>query len=109
MTPDERERTAVVVTNKHAEQRYEAEVDGALAILTYERQGDRIAYLHVGVPLALSARGVGSALVRTALEDARAERLTVAPLCPFVAAYIRRHQDYLTLVAEAERPRYRRG
>ena len=37
------------------------------------------------------------------LEYARQERLNVVPLCPFVASYIRRHQEYLDLVSPERR------
>ena len=40
-----------------------------------------------------------------ALEDARARWLTVVPQCPFIASYIRRHQEYVALVDPAYRER----
>jgi predicted GNAT family acetyltransferase len=43
--------------------------------------------------------GVGSALVAGALDDIRSRGLRVVPLCPFVAAFIRRHSEYADLVA----------
>jgi predicted GNAT family acetyltransferase len=51
-------------------------------------------------------RGLGSALVAGALDDARARGLRVVPICPFVDAYIRRHPDYADLVVTdpARRP-----
>jgi predicted GNAT family acetyltransferase len=41
---------------------------------------------------------VGSQLVRGALDDLRARGLRVVPLCPFVAAYLRRHPEDADLV-----------
>jgi predicted GNAT family acetyltransferase len=43
--------------------------------------------------------GVGSQLVRGALDDLRVRGLRLVPLCPFVAAYVRRHPEYADLVA----------
>jgi len=37
--------------------------------------------------------GLGSVLARGALADARRRGLPVVPICPFIAAYIRRHAD----------------
>jgi predicted GNAT family acetyltransferase len=37
--------------------------------------------------------------VADALDDIRSRGLKVVPLCPFVAAYIRRHPEYEDLVA----------
>jgi predicted GNAT family acetyltransferase len=98
------EKSITVTVNK-AEQRFEARVDGALSLLQYDRAGDRITYLHTEVPDALEGRGIGSALARAALDDARAQNLTVVPRCPFVSAYIQRHREYLPLVDPAFRSR----
>ncbi len=94
------------VTNNETAQRYEARVDGHLAVLTYERDGNIITYLHTEVPSALSGRGIANQLARTALDEARAEQLVIIPLCPFVVAYIRRHPEYLDLVEESQRSRF---
>jgi hypothetical protein len=42
--------------------------------------------------------GVGSRLVSGALEDIRTRGLRVAPVCPFVTAYLRRHPEQRDLV-----------
>jgi len=44
-------------------------------------------------------------MAQFALNDARARQLKVAPLCSFMASYIKRHQDYLPLVVPEERNR----
>lgn len=90
---------AVVVGNNEAEQRYEARVNGRLAVIDYRLAGDRIALIHAEVPKELQGRGIAGKMTRTALEDARARRLVVIPSCPYVAAYIRRHPEYRDLVA----------
>lgn len=100
---NERSDEQISVRDNEAEQRYEALVDGHLAAVVYEREGERITYLHTEVPEALAGRGIGSALAHTALEDARAQGMTIVPLCPFVVGYLRRHPEYLTLVEESQR------
>jgi predicted GNAT family acetyltransferase len=97
---------AVDVVDNEAEHRYEARVDGQLAVLTYRRSGDRITFIHTGVPAALEGRGIAGTLARVALEDARAAGLAVIPRCPYIAAYIRRHPEYADLVPPAERAHY---
>lgn len=93
-----------VIDNKD-EQQYELHADGEVAVLTYERHGKRIFFLHTGVPPALEGQGIASLLARTALDNARAEALEVVPLCPYVAAYIRRHREYLPLVSAEHQAR----
>jgi predicted GNAT family acetyltransferase len=90
-----------VIENNESAQRYETLVDGHRSIIQYRLEGDRIIFLHTDVPAALEGRGIGSALARTALEDARARNLTVIPSCPFVREYIRRHPEYEPLVHSA--------
>jgi predicted GNAT family acetyltransferase len=95
-----------VVEDNPAAQRFEANVAGHLAIIQYRLEGPNIVFIHTEVPAALEGKGVGSALVRTALESARERQLGVIPLCPFVASYIRRHQkEYLDLVVPEHRTR----
>ncbi|HZQ02403.1 MAG TPA: GNAT family N-acetyltransferase [Gaiellaceae bacterium] len=43
-------------------------------------------------------RGLGAALVRAALDDARDRGFRVVPICPFVEAYVRRHPEDADLV-----------
>lgn len=89
----------VAVRDNPAEGRFEAVVDGQLAVATYDIEGDRITFTHTIVPEALEGRGVGSALVKTALASARERGLKVVPLCSFVAAYIKRHPELKDLLA----------
>jgi predicted GNAT family acetyltransferase len=79
--------------------RFEAGSGAALAVASYRRQGKRVTFTHTEVPPELRGQGVGEALAQAALEAARAEGLEVVPLCPFIAAYIRRHPEFADLVA----------
>jgi predicted GNAT family acetyltransferase len=47
--------------------------------------------------------GLGSTLIQTLLDEARAEKRNVIPLCPFVRRYIRRNPRYADLVADQKR------
>jgi len=89
----------VDVSNNEAEQRYEARVDGRLAILAYQQEGGRIVYTHTEVPEELEGQGIAGKLTRVALDDARAQRLAVVPRCPYVAGYIQRHPEYQDFVS----------
>ena len=80
--------------------RYIAAVDGHEAELTYSRTNSRLIIIdHTGVPDALRGRGIGDALVRRAVEDARASETKIIPLCPFTAAQFRRHPDYADVLS----------
>lgn len=93
----------LVVTDNEDEGRFEADVDGALAVAEYSRAGNRIIFTHTEVPEAYRGQGIGKELVRTALEKVRAEELTVRPLCPFVKSYIADHPEFQDLVSKGSR------
>jgi hypothetical protein len=51
-------------------------------------------------------RGLGSELVRGALDDARRRGWQVRPFCPFVRSYIAKRPEYRDLVPAHERARF---
>ena len=88
--------------------RFEIHVDGEKAgFAAYRMEDPRLMVLtHTEIDDAYEGRGLGSVLVRAALDSARGRGLSVRPDCPFVRAYIARHpDDYLALVPEELRPR----
>lgn len=86
---------------QNAEQdRFEVLVDGEVAgVIDYRRDGDTWVLPHTEVKPAYEGQGLAGELVRAALDQARAEGLTVDPQCPYVARWIQRHPDYQDLVA----------
>jgi predicted GNAT family acetyltransferase len=96
----------VKVTDQPASLRYEGFVGDTLAgYVEYEDVNGERAVRHTEVLDAFEGKGVGSALARGVLDDLRAKGMKVRPFCPFVAGWIRRHPDYLDLVAEGYRNR----
>ena len=88
------------IQQNKVENRFEGILNGEVAFVSYEISDGSINLYHTEVPPAFEGEGVGQALVRTALEFAREQGLSVIPSCPFVAAYIRRHREYQGLVRE---------
>jgi predicted GNAT family acetyltransferase len=95
--------TPAEVKRNDAHTRYELDVNGKLAVSEYNRLANAVMFTHTEVPEALEGRGIGNALLRGALDDVRAQGLQVIPLCPFVAAFIRRHPEYLELLSPVSR------
>ncbi len=89
--------TYTVVENIDKSQ-FEVQLGSDLALAQYRLRGDAIILTHTEVPSAFEGKGVGSALAKAALDHAREEGLTVVPLCPFIASYIKRHPEYADLV-----------
>lgn len=92
---------AVAVSDQPSDGLFEATVDGTHAgAAYYELAGDVITFTHTEVDPEFEGQGVGSALARYALDQARDDGLAVRPLCPFIARWIKRHPDYADLVVE---------
>jgi predicted GNAT family acetyltransferase len=87
-----------VVFNNAAQHRFELEVDGHVAAAYYKRASDVITFEHTEVPAELGGKGIGSKLVKGALDQVRADGLRVVAQCPFVNGWIAKHPDYADLV-----------
>ena len=74
--------------------RYELDTPHGLAIAVYHQQGDRLVFTHTEVPSEDEGHGIGSELVRGALDDARRRGFKIVPACSFVVDFVRRHPEY---------------
>lgn len=90
---------STVITHRPEASCFEAAFDEGLAVCAYRRQGNLLLVTHTEVPPRLEGRGIAAALVKAALDWARAEGLRVRPLCSYVAAYMRRHPQTQDLLA----------
>ena len=77
----------------------DAAIDHLAGFADYMLTDGLITFTHTEIDPAYEGQGLGSQLVRAALDDVRTtgER-TVLPLCPFVKAWIQRHPDYMDLL-----------
>jgi uncharacterized protein len=76
--------------------RFEATVDGHVGHLEYEVHEGVLTIVHTEVDPALEGRGVAGALVRAALDHARANGLDVRARCAYAASYIERHPESMS-------------
>jgi predicted GNAT family acetyltransferase len=94
---------AVTVTDSPEARRYEARIgDGLAGVASYVRTPDLIALVHTEVDDAYAGRGIGSALARTVLDEARAQGLRVVAICPFIDEWLTRHPEYEDLRYESQ-------
>jgi predicted GNAT family acetyltransferase len=77
--------------------------DGNFAIADYVLHPGKIMFTHTEVPPAHQGKGLGTALVKFALASARERGLKVVPICPFFAAYFRKHPEEQDLLDPAYR------
>ncbi|MFT7836060.1 GNAT family N-acetyltransferase [Saccharothrix sp. BKS2] len=96
---------AIEVHDVPDEKHFAAVVDGVPAgRAEYLRTAGLIVFTHTEVDPAFEGKGVGSALARAALDQARAWELPVMPQCPFIASYIARHPEYVDIVYRRSEP-----
>jgi predicted GNAT family acetyltransferase len=88
-----------VVTDRPDHARFEVTVDGELAgFAAYRPVGENRDFTHTEIDDRFEGQGLGSTLIRAALDATREQGLGVLPHCPFVKRFIERHHEYLDLV-----------
>ena len=83
--------------------RYELDIEGKQAVVTYNLSGQNLMITETLVPQALEGQGLASRLAKHVLEDAKARDLLILPVCPFFSSYLQKHPEH----AEAVHPTYR--
>ena len=86
------------IRDNQEQSRFETTVDGHTAFASYHRDKGRITFTHTEVPPELEGRGIAGAIVKHALDDARANNLGVVVQCAYVSSYVRRHPEYQDLL-----------
>lgn len=85
--------------------RFEIDLGDAIAIAEYNLITGKIMFTHTEVPPEHEGKGVGSALIRAGLAEARERGLKVIPICPFFAAYMQKHPEEQDLLDDVWRRR----
>lgn len=72
--------------------RFELHIEDDIAYIEYIQAKNNIIYLtHTEVPSSLEGNGLGAIIVSKTLELIKENGFKMAPLCPFVAAYLKRN------------------
>ncbi|WP_044204748.1 GNAT family N-acetyltransferase [Flammeovirga sp. OC4] len=89
------------LTNNEDKKRYEFDIDGQIAYIDYMLARGNIYLTHTEVPPSLGGQGIGSKLVHSVLTDIKENTdYKLFPLCPFVAAYIKKHPEWKSILSE---------
>ena len=81
------------VSDNAAQSRFELNIDGHVAYLSYERGPNTLTLVHTEVPAEIRGRHIGDRLVEAALAIGRSEGRRLVVVCPFARAYLRRHRQ----------------
>ena len=79
--------------------RFNTVVDDVTGHLEYELAGEVMTLTHPIVPPEIGGRGIAGALVKAALDHARAEGWKVVAQCSYAETWMSRHPDYQDLRA----------
>ena len=91
--------TNTVVREDPENHRYIIEIDGELAAFTVDHiRGGRHFFVHTATMKGYEGRGAARTLVRGALDDVRSRGEKIVPLCPYVAAFVKKHPEYDDIV-----------
>ncbi len=89
----------IAVVDNPGSHRFEIRVDGQVAgFARYRLAPGRIVFIHTEIDPVYEGKGLGSKLAAGALDAARERSLGIEPQCPFIAAYVKRHPEYESLV-----------
>jgi len=89
------------VTHDESRSRFIVDADGHEAHLIYHRVSDEVVdFTSTYVPEELRGRGLAGKIVTRAFEWADDHGFSVIPSCPYVAAFVKKHQEYSHLVTE---------
>lgn len=81
------------VINNTSAHRFESHHDGQIAVAEYHLEDKVMTITHTFVPSAWRGQGIGTDLVLAAIENARAQQLSIVPRCPFMATYFENHPE----------------
>ena len=91
---------AHTVRNNPERERYELIVDDRIvSIADYYLEGATVVVPHVETDPEMRGQGMADRLMRGMLDDLRAQKKSIAPLCSFAASFIRDHPADADLVA----------
>ena len=88
------------ISNNPTQHQYEIRVDGERAGFAQytEPDADHVDFVHTVVEDAYAGQGLASKLVGYAVADVRDNGKRVIPHCPYVQAWLRKHDEYADIV-----------
>jgi predicted GNAT family acetyltransferase len=93
--------TDIRVVDNTERRRYELWLgDEQAGYIAYREEPGAVVLIHTEIDPKYEGHGLGSQLVRGALDDIRRRGLRLVPVCPFVRAYLQRHPEQRDLVSD---------
>ncbi|MBZ0328117.1 MAG: N-acetyltransferase [Altibacter sp.] len=90
----------IKISENKDRKRFEMVVEGKTALIEYIRAENKMYLTHTEVPKELEGKGVASSMAKQVLQQIKDEGLFLVPLCPFIAAYLKRHPEWKEILAK---------
>ncbi|MGH6710795.1 MAG: GNAT family N-acetyltransferase [Bradyrhizobium sp.] len=87
--------------DNEAASRFELEIEGAVAFVSYRKSPGAITLEHTEVPPELGGKGIGSKIARATLDAVRAQGRKLTVECEFIQGFMKKHPEYDDLLAAA--------
>lgn len=91
-------KESATFTDNEAAHRFELKLAGGTVIVEYEQAPGAIRITHTEVPKALEGQGLASRVAALVVAEARRRGLLLMPVCPFFAAYLKKHPEHHDLI-----------
>ncbi|OBF18461.1 GNAT family N-acetyltransferase [Mycobacterium sp. ACS4331] len=89
------DKTGAPVTITKDADRFLVRVEGQdVGMAQFAERGGQRVFFHTEVDEAFGGRGLATILIGEALAATRAEGRRIVPVCPMVAAYVRKHHEF---------------
>ena len=84
--------------DNEARNRFELEIEGAIAFVSYRKSPGSITLEHTEVPPELGGKGIGSKIARATLDAVRAQGRKLTVECEFIQGFMKKHPEYNDLL-----------
>ena len=96
------DKTGAEATVSAAEGKYTIAVDGlTVGLAAVADRGEQRVFYHTEVEERFGGRGLATILVAEALDATRADGKRIVPVCPMVAAFIKKHPEFNDITDKA--------
>lgn len=92
------EYVSLSLVKNESEKRFELKVGNDTAFIEYKERDKKIWLIHTESPEALQGKGAATAVIEKTLAYIEDNGYKLIPLCPLVAAYLKRHPDWNRIV-----------
>lgn len=83
-----------VFTDNTAANRFELAFANGTVVVEYQRSPGQLTIMHTDVPKALQGRGLANRIADLVVAEARRRGLRLVAVCPFFAAYMKKHPEH---------------